>query len=80
MEGTGVKEVGRLSARLELVGTESENVGRKAGLEECGFVGRYSGCGRLGRSGHGSESGRTLRLFHEVSVQNLYSYSRVDDP
>lgn len=49
-EGIGV----RTSAGFEGVGTEGENVGGEAGLEEGGFVGRYSGGGRPCRSGHRS--------------------------
>lgn len=52
MEGAGIEEVGGLSARFEGVGTEGKDVGGEAGLEERGFVGRYSGGGRLGRSSH----------------------------
>ena len=35
----------RTSARFESVGTKGEDVGGKAGLEECGFVRGYSGGG-----------------------------------
>ena len=44
----------RTSAGFEGVGTEGEDVGGEAGLQEGGFVGWYSGGGRLGRSGHRS--------------------------
>lgn len=52
----------RTSAGFEGVGTEGKDVGGEAGLEERGFVGRYSGSGRLGRSGHCSNPSRILRL------------------
>lgn len=56
VEGAGVEEVGGLSAGFEGEGTEGKDVGGEAGLEEHGFVGRYSGGGRLGRSSHRSNS------------------------
>jgi len=46
----------RTSAGFEGEGTEGKDVGGEAGLEERGFVGRYSGGGRLGRSSHRSNS------------------------
>jgi hypothetical protein len=50
LDGT-VRFVGtreRTSTRFESVGTERKDVSGEAGLEEHGFVGRYSGGGRLG--------------------------------
>jgi hypothetical protein len=44
----------RTSAGFEDVGTEGKDVGGEAGFEERGFVGRYSGGGKLDRSGHRS--------------------------
>jgi hypothetical protein len=38
----------RTSTRFEGVGTEGKDVSGEAGLEEHGFVGRYSGRGSLG--------------------------------
>lgn len=46
----------RTSAGFKGVGTEGKDVGGETGLKERGFVGRYGGGGRLGRSGHRSNS------------------------
>lgn len=54
MGGGGVRV--RTSAGLEGVGTEGKDVGGEAGLEERGFVGRHSGGGGLGASGHRSSN------------------------
>lgn len=62
VEGAGVEEVGRLSAGFEGEGTKGKDVGGEAGLEERGFVGRYSGGGRLGQSSHRSNSDQISRL------------------
>ena len=45
---TGVGTRVRTSAGFKGVGTEGKDVGGEAGLEERGFVGRYSGGCRLG--------------------------------
>ena len=52
----------RTSAGFEGEGTKGKDVGGEAGLEERGFVGRYSGGGRLGRSSHRSNSDQISRL------------------
>lgn len=62
----------RTSAGFEGVGTEGEDVGGEAGLEERGFVGRYSGGGRLGRSGH-----RNKFLVEDLDYSKRYPRSEV---
>jgi hypothetical protein len=52
----------RTSTRFESVGTEGKDLRGEAGLEEHGFVGRYSGGGRLGRSSHRHSPSRSSRL------------------
>ena len=70
----------RTSAGFEGVGTEGKDVGGEAGLEERGFVGRYSGGGRLGRSSHGSTRVGFLdcsKIYKERSqCTNLYTILR----
>ena len=53
----------RTSARLEGVGTKSEDVSGEAGLEKSGFIGRYSGSDSLGGGCHGSKSHSRTRTL-----------------
>lgn len=57
VEEARVEEIGGQSARLELVGTESEDGGGETGLEEGGFVG-----GKKGGRGGGDEGVRVFLL------------------
>jgi hypothetical protein len=67
----------RTSAGFEGVGAKGKDVGGEAGLEERSFVGRYSGGGRLGRSGH--DSNFLVELL-DCSKRYTKSEVRVQNP
>ena len=53
----------RTSARFEGVGTKGEDVSGETGLEESGFIGRYSGSDSLGGDCHRSKTHSSRVLF-----------------